>query len=77
MTALTSDALPTSLDLADFAGAEDSAQFDVTCGGFGLVLADFTSLTISPVPLPASLPLLIGGLGVLALARRKRASSGR
>ncbi|MBK0326952.1 VPLPA-CTERM sorting domain-containing protein [Rhodobacteraceae bacterium F11138] len=38
-------------------------------GGWSL---DITTDAVSAVPLPAGLPLLLGGLGVLGLARRKR-----
>jgi hypothetical protein len=73
---LSSDALPTSLSLTDFTGSSDLASFLVTGPGFGTVSARFDSVTIEPVsviPLPASVPLLIGGLGLLSLLRRRRA----
>ncbi len=46
--------------------------------GFGLFQVDFLKLTIetqdpiAPIPLPASLPILVGALGLLGLASRRR-----
>ena len=41
-------------------------------GGTAYTTADLTAAT-TPVPLPAGLPLLLAGLGGLALLRRRRA----
>lgn len=52
-----------------------SIQFSLegsrTTDFFRVDLTSFTA-TATPVPLPAGLPLLAGGLGLLALARRRR-----
>ncbi len=80
-TALSSDALPTSLDLADFLGPDDGALLRVhngvfTSGGFfGTANADITSLSItqvSTVPLPTGVLLLLSGLGVIGVMRHRR-----
>ncbi|TDL86925.1 VPLPA-CTERM sorting domain-containing protein [Meridianimarinicoccus aquatilis] len=33
------------------------------------------TISVAPVPLPAGLPLLLGGLAALGLTRRKRAGA--
>jgi hypothetical protein len=40
--------------------------------GFDLDTVGTWSLTPAPVPLPAALPLLVSGLGLLAAAKRRR-----
>lgn len=42
--------------------------------GFGFELALFYETEMAPVPLPAGLPLLAGGLAALAMLRRRRAA---
>lgn len=72
--------LPSLLDLADFSAtridfAIDDRENNRRLGLYGFD-AQITSLTeLTPVPLPAALPLFAGGLGLLALLgwRRKRA----
>lgn len=60
-------------------GAEDSTfnvmLWSLVAGKDQGYLIDYVTVTgdeISPVPLPAGLPLLLGGLAALGLARRKR-----
>ncbi len=54
-----------SLFVYDDAGADTGSISD----GWSI---DITADAVSAVPLPAGLPLLLGGLGILGLARRKR-----
>lgn len=53
-------------------------QFDLTVDGFGTFSAGYSaSKTITPVPVPAALPLLAGGIavfGLMGLRRRRRAA---
>ncbi len=74
-TALSSDqALPTSLILSDFQGPDGLAQISI--GGetsLGTIRADITSLSITPVaavPLPATMPMMLLGLGLVGVFLR-------
>lgn len=76
-SAFSSDALPTSLNLADFTGQFDRADFTVTGGSVGQVVASFSSVTIAPVPavpLPATGVMLLAGFGGFAAMRRLKRS---
>jgi hypothetical protein len=51
-------------------------SFGLVVNSLGTVTADYTltkSITPSPIPLPAGLPLLMAGLGAIGLLRRRRA----
>ena len=77
LSAFSSDALPTSLNLADFTGQFDRADFTVTGGSVGQVVASFSSVTIAPVPavpLPATGVMLLAGFGGFAAMRRLKRS---
>jgi hypothetical protein len=63
-----SDAIPTSLDLADLTG--HFAKLDFFDIGLNSVTANLTSLSYTPIPEPGSGLLL--GLGTLALAALRR-----
>jgi hypothetical protein len=59
------------LELTDqfsFAGLRDSTQGTVVTRDTGLT---FTRVDVTPIPVPAALPLLLGGLGAMALFRRR------
>ena len=67
-TAFSSDALPTTLDLADFPYVK---SFEIYADGFDTHLyGDLTSLTLTPEPAALSL-LTLGGLALLR-SRRKQ-----
>lgn len=69
---ISSDALLTELPFTGF----EVAEFGVFQPDTNVeILATFSSASITPVvpvPLPASIPLLLAGLGALALLRRRR-----
>lgn len=74
------DALPLSLDLADFQNHDsDLASISVslvkpdgTDGATASAYITSVSITpVAPIPLPGALPLLAAGLGGLALLRRR------
>jgi hypothetical protein len=48
------------------------AAFDFTGQGFTIADATAELYAVAPVPLPAAAPLLVAGLGVLAVAARRR-----
>ena len=52
-------------------------QWQIAAGNQSLSHANLYKMAVSQVPLPASLPLLLGGIGGLAfLSRRRRAAQG-
>lgn len=56
----------------------DTAGFgfdSITLSSTGLNAFEFANLTLAPIPLPASLPLLIAGLGGVAFVRSRRKAS--
>lgn len=53
-------------------GLIDTLRFTVTFDGSNAMLFDDVILDTAAVPLPASLPLLIGGIGFLAFGRRRK-----
>jgi len=70
-SALNSDAIPTSLILGSFTTSSWALNLSIDDGEvFGIV----TSANVSPVPLPAALPLFGTGLGIMGFIgwRRKR-----
>lgn len=72
LVTLNSDDGVASADLTSF-GSIRSILFDNSAStGFGYAYGDINYVAASVVPLPASLPLLLAGLGGLALLRRRR-----
>mgnify|MGYP002129735176 CR=1 FL=1 len=69
---LTGDVL--SLDLSSF-GSITRLFFDDSSTGAGFAYSDFSFDQTAAVPLPASLPLLAAGMGLLAVARRRSRKS--
>lgn len=49
--------------------------FDGDSLGATITISSVLDTSVAPIPLPAGLPLLLGGMGVLALARRRRTES--
>ena len=73
-TLLTSDSGVVAADLSSF-GTIGSIFFDNTAAtGAGYAYGNISYELAAAVPLPASLPLILAGLGGLALARRRRAA---
>lgn len=66
--------LPTALSLADF----DSTGFFLFFESGELVNGRITSLSVSQVPIPAALPLMASGIGLMGLIgwRRRRKTQG-
>ena len=62
-----------NLDLSGF-GSITRLYFDDNSTGAGVAYSDFSFDQVAAIPLPASLPLLIGGLGLLAVARRRKST---
>ena len=68
------------LSISDHFFTADEARLgmDITGTGFPGTFADyqitFTGIDVSPVPLPAALPLLLGGLGVMGFVGRRRSN---
>jgi hypothetical protein len=68
-TTIASDAL---VDFS-FLGSISSLYFDDSSTGAGMAYGNFSFDTMTtPIPLPASLPLLAAGLGVLGFMRRRK-----
>jgi len=61
-------------DLSSF-GQISSLFFDDRSTARGVSYGNFTYDAIAPVPLPASLPLLLAGIGAIGFARKKRNSA--
>lgn len=71
---LTGDVL--SLDLSGLGGITRLFFDDISIGdGNGVAYSDFSFDQMAAVPLPASLPLLAAGIGLLAVARRRHRKS--
>lgn len=68
----TSDPIA-ALDTLDFLIGRPQAPGGTVQSASGL-LASITFSEVAPVPLPAGLPLLLGGLGMIGFLRRKKAS---
>ena len=71
----SSSMLPTSLLLSDYQGPRDLARLVLTGGGLGSIQADITSLSLTPVaavPLPATMPMMLLGLGLVGVFLRRR-----
>lgn len=75
-TALSSTAFPTDLTLADFnipiLFFTSSSDDGTNASARERIDYRFTSLSLAPVPLPAGLPLLLGGVAGLAWLRARR-----
>lgn len=56
--------------------ALDSSEFGINVTSLGTLTADYKlAKSITPVPLPAGLPLLLAGLGGLAFMRKRKAKA--
>ncbi|WP_272005452.1 VPLPA-CTERM sorting domain-containing protein [Roseovarius sp. ZX-A-9] len=75
--AFSSTVFPNPLVLADFDAPTMLFTSSTTASARERIDFRFTDLTVrapSAVPLPAGLPLLLGGMGLLALVRRRKSS---
>jgi PEP-CTERM motif len=70
--ALTSDALPTSVDVADWTISQLTLSFQ-NGSAFGTVTFGLTGVTVSGVPEPGSIALLFFALAVCGVFYRRRA----
>lgn len=69
----------TTGDMTDLLSGSFGFTLEIAPGDFAFIAASLdaegsaldTSVNVAPVPLPAGLPLLVGGLGALALLRRR------
>lgn len=61
-------------DLSGF-GEISALFFDDRSKSRGVSYGNFTYDAVAPVPLPASLPLLLAGIGLIGFARKKRKSA--
>lgn len=60
-----------TLDTASFSGVAESVIF----GGTGIGQVDFDSITMNVVPVPATVALLLSGIGALGLMGRRRSTT--
>ncbi len=63
-----------AFDLSGF-GTISALFFDDRSKAGGVSYGDFNYDALAPVPLPASLPLLLAGIGAIGFARKKRNSA--